>query len=236
MPFPPELISTAIGVGGATAGYAFREYRNRVRPFMQITEIDGTTTRRSDKVTIDDALAQAFTNSFYIKKLPTTCDLGSLYDHWDRADDIKQIWPLVRDDVDAVLSSSNEDEMSSAILELLKGSYFEKWMDVTIGDSSFTAILVEQVDKIHIYESDDNNGTVWFDFGVETQRFSRGLKHAAIRAKVEPWLQAIQYLHKSTIVSVLNEFRTILEGEFQLALQHAGDMRQTCNEHSPPAH
>ena len=64
MAIPTELQAVAIGLGGAALGYAFREYRNRVRPFFQITEIDGTITKRTDRAEITATTAEKLTDTF----------------------------------------------------------------------------------------------------------------------------------------------------------------------------
>ncbi len=231
----PELVTAIAGIGGAVFGYAFREYRNRVRPFFHVTDITGDISKRTDKIDVDPKIAKAFDDTFYIKPLSKKCRYGEFYDTWDRTDDIKQIWPHLRPNIDAIIEATSESELTIALNEVFKSRYFEQWLLLLLAKNRITfqdISTTPQDVKIPMYDSEENNGTIWCDFGFDARTFGRGMSHPAIRAKADPWLKSVQYLHHPSIASAMEQYKSILESEYNCALQHIDKMLQKVNEHS----
>jgi hypothetical protein len=73
------LISTILTLTAGLLGYAFREYRNRAKPFIAITKIMGEISKRPTEVEVPAPIVEAIKKSFYINKLELRDSLGDLY-------------------------------------------------------------------------------------------------------------------------------------------------------------
>jgi hypothetical protein len=189
-----EIITTTVAAllsGGL--GYAFREYRNRVRPFFQITAIDGSLTRRSDNLEIDPEISQKIENTFYIKPLSPKSDLGEIWDHWDRADDVKRFWPSISQVVDEILSSTNDNDLTTALGRVFEKTYIDRWLMLLLVNNRFIfpQLPEDSVKKVDVFFEDDRNGMVWFNFPNTAPNFGNNLNHGAIRARCQPFIDMI---------------------------------------------
>jgi hypothetical protein len=234
-----EVIAATVSAlisGGV--GYAVREYLNQVTPFFQITEIDGSLTRRSDEVEISSEIIQKTENTFYIKPIKPNSNLGEIWDHWDRAEDIKKSCPELAQILDEILFSTTDDSLISALGRGFKKTYFDKLLMILLVNNriKFPKLPRGSKEKIHSYFEDENNGMVWFDFPNDASNFGRGLKNKAIKARTEPFIKLICHLHHESIFKVMRQYKDILETEYKVAMEVSQPLERVVNDRSRWVH
>ncbi|HBG78283.1 MAG TPA: hypothetical protein DDW84_05475 [Phycisphaerales bacterium] len=221
MKLPYEIWGAIIGIGGAVLGYAFREYRNRVRPFFQITRITGDTIKRSDMVDVSKETSDKLKSTFYLDELTMNDHLGDVADVHERARQVRDWWPEDGPAVDRVLASNTDDELCHALTLALKFRSIEKWL-LTLLASDKLHVLVgttRGVPKIAVEEDEDDEGQVWFMFPNKAVSFGNHLKNAAIRAKCQPFIDAVKTLDHSAIKTTFTRFKELAEAEYRTSME-----------------
>lgn len=230
----PEILATLLAIVGAVLGYAFREYRNRARPFFQLTELGGDLLKRSDQTQIEESLSHSLSSTFYIKGLDAKSTVGEVWDCWDRADDVERRWPEVRDKLDKILASTSDDALMYSFPDLFDLKYFERWMMlILVADRiTFSKIPKQSVIRIKVFQSEDNKGSVWFAFPTKTVSFGNNFSEPAIGSKCTPFVNSIKYLHRDLIFSILRQYKDIMEEEHKAALSTIHDLKAISDAHS----
>jgi hypothetical protein len=230
----PEVLATLLAIIGAILGYAFREYRNKVRPFFQLSELTGGLTKRSDDVQVEQDIVDKLSNTFYIKELDQKNTLGEVWDRWDRADDVESYWPKVRDYLDKVLAATTDEALIRSLPELFELKYFGMWMMLMlVGDRiKFSKIPKALPTRIQVFDSEDKKGCVWFSFPTNAQDFGNNFSEPVIRSKCTPFINSIKYLHRDSLFSILRQYKDILENEYKAAVSSIHALKAIKDNHS----
>ena len=232
---PKELIAALTGLGGATIGYAFREYRNRVRPFFQITEIDGTMSKRDDRTEITEETSDKLTDTFFIKEVDQHTDLGTLSDCNGSIARMAIWWPQDKLAVDQIFEAMDDDSLCAALAATLNWPSVDRWLTQFLVSDRITVKKLPEnlVEQIPVHDdNDESNGQVWFLLPKKATNFGAGLKNRAVRAKCEPFIQAVRFLHHDTIKDVFRQFSQVVEKEYQIAIECRTEVKDKVNEKS----
>jgi hypothetical protein len=235
MAIPTELLLAAIGLGSAVIGYAFREYRNRVRPFFEITEIDGTTTKRTDRVEISGEIADKLTDTFSLTEVEKTTDLGTLSDCNASIKRMIKWWPEDRPSIDQVLGATDDASMCAALAATLGWRSVDDWLtQFLVSDRIIVKPLPAGLtEKVPVHDDEEEgHGQVWFLFPKKTTSFGNHFKNNAIRAKCEPLIQAIRFLHHEAIKDAFQQFSKVVEKEYQTAIECQTEVKEKVDEKS----
>jgi len=203
---PVEVTVTILSLIGALIGYAFREYRNRVNPLLEIIKMS-TTSKRSEKVEVDPYIVEALRDSFYPEEIQPEDSLGAVYDTWNRCDDMRKFWPDTKRDIEAVISATTDADFKSLLAKLLKEEPFEKWlMRLLINsrlDFNITTEVIDSPEIILTWYDPKGEGKhqVWFDLPPAGSCFGSCLDHPAIKDKCMPFILAVSRLHRPGIAS-----------------------------------
>jgi len=232
---PIELTIAIIGIVAAILGYAFREFRNRARPFFHITKVDGTIIRKSDRVPVTEEIRKNLETSFYIGNLSPSPELGVIGTTWNSADDVKQYWPDVENKIRETLTAASGENFITRLSEAFNMRFFEKMLLTCLVVDKITVnhkLTSDAPEVIPIYDEEEYEGSVWICFPERARQFGNHFKVPAIRAKCQPFLNAIQQFDKDAIISVLNCFLAVMHREYQTALRVEQPLHDIRNENS----
>jgi hypothetical protein len=231
---PTEILAALIGLAGAVIGYAFREYRNRARPFFQVTTVDGGMLKMLDEHEVEESITSELEDSFYIKKIEAKCLMRDIDDRWDKADDVKRFWPQVKDHVDQVLSSTKDESITDSLSRLLSLGQFDRWMMLLLVNDklSFENIPSEDDQRVATYRSQENNGSLWISFPNNAVNFGNNLQVGIIKSKVIPFIRVVTSLDKEIIFETLRQFKNIMEIEYQSAVSVVDDLKKIRDQNS----
>lgn len=234
---PPQIVAAIMALIGAVLGYIYREYRNKVQPFFQITKIDGAVNRRSDLVAIEKSVADRLLGSQILLKISTIREkafLGEIFDVWDRADDLQRHWPTVDEAIEEVLQASGDDKFIGALGNLVMSPYFDYWIinGLAIDKIPRPSVTTSRPAKIPIVDSKHDPNKVWICIPGKNFLFGRQLSEPAVRGKVTPLLDAISRVDKEPIRETLTAFRELLAPEFGRAEAVAPKLKEVIDHSS----
>lgn len=230
---PAEILAALIAILAGLAGYAFREYSNKVQPFFQILGIE-EFTQNSDDVSVDPNLKGILENTLILPELSANAKFRDIYELWYTADDIRKFWPDVKQAVNKVLSSQSEYELIDALASLFRLTYFQSWIILLLIQDRIEFINLPQNldEKINVFEDDDADGSVWITFPQKASQFGRSFNTPIIRAKCNLFLDSIKYLHRPSIDKAILSFREACEKEYNMANQIFHYLEDIIHEHS----
>lgn len=230
----PELLAALLGLAGAAAGYWYRELQNRSRPFFRVLGVNGDLFKRTDVIEIPQKISDRVADTFYVKGLSTKTTLGDLYEAWKKSVEVEQAWSTFKDEVNAIIASSDDQSLADALASLLSFPMFELWV--------LTMLLQERVTipkfrealpvKVPVHETEDYGGTVWFGFHSNARSFGRKLSNRAIRAACEPLIRLIEHLDADGLHAVFTDIRSVMEVEYGAASGVSNEMNQLLNHRS----
>ncbi len=230
---PYEIIGVIMGFIGAIVGYAFREYRNRVSPLLEIINI-GTTCKRSDKVNIDTRIVETLRDSFYPEEIQPEATLGDVFDIWDRCDFLEKLWPSTKRGIEAVINAESDDDFKSRLSDILRQRFFEKLLIKLLLnnrlDFGITPEILASQERIHTWFDEEQEHKVWFDLPPDARSFGKAIGHPAIRSKLEPFIIAVSRFHKTGIINAFRHFIRIFDADYTKALSCVHDLKNIDNE------
>jgi hypothetical protein len=233
MQVTPEIVATGTALAGAVLGYAYREYRNRMRPFLQIIQTDGSTTKGDQIVAVQPEVSASLEGSFYIKTPKDQQPLRDVREHWDKADDLKQLWPVTKTDVEAILAATTAEPMCDSLSEAFEGRFFDRTLRLLLVNNrlNIPATPAEKGEVVRVFD-DQKDDCVWLDFPTKAVAFGKGMTHPAVRARCEPLLALIRCLAIDELHRVFTQFKGILEAEYTAAMQTVDKLEQIIDQHS----
>lgn len=216
----------------AVVGYAYREYRNRVKPFLQIVRIDGTVTKTSDQVAVSQSTAAKLSSTFYLKKLESDAALGHVAEVRKRIALVKSEWPELLKTIEEVLVAATDADLCQALAEALDLTMVDDWLLRLLVKDLITVPQLQQgaLEKVPVHEDQNENGRVFFQFPGASTSFGRSFVHAAVRAKADGFIQAVRALDQPCIRSVFSQLKAIGQREYQAAMECAEEIKATTNE------
>lgn len=230
----PEVIATGVGILSAVTGYGFREYRNRIRPFFQVTRIDGEVTKNTDETIIDEEVVASLENSFYMKKIASKTRVRDALDKYKKAAQIKANWPEIEMLVGDVLSADDDASLIEALSRAFSNGAFERFVMVLLVTDRLVcpSASTDAQERITVYDSEERNGSVWLSFPANVQNFGNMFKDPAMRAKCAPLIDNVRFLCRDNLRRVFERFSRILEAENRIAVEVFPRLQVGINQHS----
>ncbi len=217
---PVEVLAVLVALLGGVVGYALREYLNRVNPLLEIIEIE-SRTKNSEEVRVDATTVDTLRDSFYIEEIKPGTNLGSVFQAWDRCDDLQKFWPETKEELEAVIQASSLEDFKTKLGLIVSRRYFGRWMTKLIInnhlDFQVTSAIEESPEQVHTWHDDE--GQVWFDLPPSGPAFATKLNHPALRDKHLPFFTAISRLHRPGIIAAFKRFIEILDADYEKALK-----------------
>jgi hypothetical protein len=231
---PYEIWATVIGIGGAVLGYAFREYRNRVRPFFQITRIAGDTIKKSDRVNVSKETSDKLKSTFYLDELKMNDRLGNVSNVHKQAEQVRNWWPEDRPTIDQVLASNTDDELCHALISTTNFRSIERWLLILlVSDKLHVSVgAARGAPKIAVEEDDEDEGRVWFMFPNKAVSFGNHLKNAAFRSKCQPFIDAVKTLDHDAIKTTFTRFKELAEAEYRSSMECLPELKNLSDTNS----
>jgi hypothetical protein len=240
MPLPAwmtvESMTAVGGLLGGLAGYAIREFQNRITPFFQIYSIAGGSVAGWERVDVDIDIRTQIEDTFYIKPLDKNEPYLEVFKCWDRADDVKQLWPKVRSLVDDVLGA-DEQGLEEALYHLLDSAWFDRWFTILTARSDLTFPTADQEaeKKTSVFidpQEQEKNGTIWISTPYGATSFAQQMNNPAMHQRLLPFVQCVERLEADKIKTVLTNFKQTLETEYQVALKVSTSLKEVVDSYS----
>lgn len=218
------LITATVTVLAGGAGYLFREYRNRAKPFTAVTKVGGNFRKGSSVIDVPEPLLDSLAGAFAINKLDSRDTLDEIYSSWKDARRVTDsggdfIGTLTKI-VDAAHREDREDVLRLLPKALGRGQY-EKWVTLLLAKDAIdipdrrAGLDVE----IPTWESDEHGGCVWIGFpGGTATTFGMGFESTPIlRDKCLPVVELIEHLDYDGLASVFEQVETLMSDELTIA-------------------
>lgn len=215
---PTEIAVALLSIASAVVGYAFREYRNRVRPFFQVVSLSGNTTKRTDHlrdpadVKEADRCAGQIEGSFLLNAIAAPYSLGDLHELAGIARQVTDTWPDLRTKIDAALAAKSRTEFVPALGNVFASSPFDLWMLRCIVSERIRVPSIHNPgeDVIGVFPSSEHGGSRWLIFGGKSSNFGSNMDNKAVEALSMPFLDAVRTADQDVLGTTLREFRTIM--------------------------
>jgi hypothetical protein len=229
IPTRPEILKPILALMGSVVGYAFREYQNRISPFVQITNIKGNYFAGWRPISIKKDLYKDFKNSFLIPELPDSPKTLQVYSALQKIRSITKYWPDTKSQIESLLGITNDNEYEEGLYLLLKNPRFDEWftqltLKSKIHFSQSSNILPEKI-ACHADPNATNEGMIWVSTSYGTVGFAKNLKNPAVKARLDPFISNVKNLDLSNINNSLNQFIAIMNNEHTIALAHKNSLQ-----------
>lgn len=233
----PGIIEGLTALAGTILGYAIREYQNQIAPFFQVYKIQGDSIAGWEKSDVPENLRRDLAGSFYIKDLEPQERVFELYKCWDRADDIKKFWPAVEPLLLRVLSSPSEADLEEAVFRLCESNWFDEWFTRLLSRSqlrfeSSPSSLPHKINVILDVKDKDKNGVLWISTAYGTTSFGQQMNNPAMRQRFEVFIENLKKLDAERLKKTLNEFKVVLEREYQISLKVTDHLKKLIDSSS----
>lgn len=232
------LLTVGLTVVAGIVGFLYREYRNRVQPFMAITIVEGDIKDKTSEVDLPISLVNTLKEAFY---------LTGLSDH-ERLENVNTCWRetqgFVKHGQDSLESadrligaaeSGNASEIQSALAKVLSGAVEDGWIramltqGVVIPPSPNLGLPV----VVHAYPSNDHDGCVWLDFPRSALWFGSGFdKHRIVKEKCQPLIDLIERLDAKGLAETFKGMKKAVESELRIAKDIGPLLKKTLDENS----
>jgi hypothetical protein len=214
----PDFIPPFFAAAGSLAGYAFREYRNRVTPFLQIVNVSGDNFRNSDSCKLDANVINQLKAAASTEPLTERSTLKEVYGAWDSMSEISINWPKYKDKVHAFLANNAIEEYRSLLWQLFRYQHFDDTLtrlltagklSVPSADSTLQPIL----DSFY----DPDGAWIVFPNGNASLGTNYKTDSQIVQKRLSPFLDLVIRLEIPKIQSVLADYEKILSEDYYIA-------------------
>lgn len=232
----PQILAAVITVGltvlAAIIGYFFREFRNRAKPFLSITHVEGNLFTSSKRIDVPEPITQSLKDSIIITSLSSRDTLYEIKKASDDSREVTEQAPELLEMIQQFSESAGNNEFASAqsiLGKILVRKTFERWIIYLFAQSM---IIPPKVDKqlpkvIPVSESNEYEGC--FLIAVPGMAFSFG-KHLSkltiLKPHVEDLVALVERMDLKGLVTLFNQ----IESKIQSVLETAKDLKPLLNE------
>ncbi len=238
----PQILAAVITVGltvaAGIAGFLFREYRNRIRPFIAITKVEGDFREGSTRVEIPISLLNALNEAVYMNKLSANERLNEVFQTWTEARELIRRGPEFLSLLDSAISAADAiqpQDVQKALERMLNNEAFDRWICYLF---SMNVVAAPDVNKdlpiaIHMYPSDQRDGCVILDFPKSPVWFGTGFdKYQIKKQKCQPFLDLVVRLDLIGLTKVFHPIKRAMEKEIGIAKDIEPVVRKLLEENS----
>ena len=233
-PFLIFLLTVLAGV----AGYFFREFKNRAKPFLAIKKIEGGFRKLGQFIEIDPKIVDRLKQAIYLKKLDNNDSLGEIYSTWEEVDKFVAYGKILLEYIDNIINAVEKndiDVLKKSLSKLLSIEFFGEFL-VLIIDGNY--LKIPECDEeakiiIQVYDSDEKDGCVWFDFHQKDVQFGHSFnKYAILKDKCLKFIKMISVLDIISIKIVFTSIKEFLQQEFEISKDCSKYLLDIQNENS----
>ncbi len=218
-------------------GYLFREFQNRVKPFIEILYVNGTVTKGSDKIIIEDeAVFELGKDCVYIDSFEKNMTINEVGEILKQCMYIKD----VRKDLNDILLEILESDDSNTILKI-----FSKLCSIENFDDLITKVIAgdrilpyEAIDKTNgekikiFFDEKEYEGTYWIAFPKNTTTIGRKLNTKPLFDKFSNFIDTIKYWDINGLKHYLSNLKEFIELHYQKANQFFPIAEKIINKNS----
>lgn len=232
------LLTAFLTFFGAIIGYFLREYQNRAKPFIAIKEVRGDMYKDLQSIKISKDTIKELDSSVLIKKLIENDILRNVEESFFEAHKINKYGNDLIELIDNTISAINnkdEDNFLKLISQTFMGVDYNYWILVLVTSEQLNPPNIKEdlPIKIEIIDSDEYDGSVWFNFTRGATNFGEGFHESPIlRAKSDFFIKLIQTIDFEGLANVFFQIRNIFEKELMIAKDLVTKLDEIRNENS----
>lgn len=227
------LISSVTGI----LGYFFREWQNRVTPFIEVLTIDGTTTKGTDTIEIeDDSLIDIGKGCEYLDTFTKKMTLSDIYSLHKQCLIAKYVYSEFNDKLNEILYSSEPQKIEKIFSRLCSSETFDNYLTKAIaGDRLKPYKNVNNQNAIRynvIFDANEEKGTYWIPFENNTTTLGNRLNTEALKIKFQDLIDIIIYWDVDGIKHYIKQLQSLIDKHNQAANQIYPFAEKFINENS----
>lgn len=228
------MLEALIGLVSAILGFGLREYINRLRPFFQLVEVDGDTRKVADRPDVSADLREQLSSSIIIKPLSASSNIDEVYDKRAETRRVLTSSTDLEELTNEVLSASHELAWYEALANLIAKRRFRDWMLRLLVNDTIKIDEKPRRRKIRVeyFDDDESGGCVWFVFPSRSVRFGNKLNSQVIRAKAQPFIDAVSLGERELVDSALAAYISVFEREREIATCCMSELNAIVNRNS----
>ena len=232
------ILTALLAFCGAIIGYFLKEYQNRSKPFISLQRMNGKITKQTQYVKISKNDCKELASSIFITKLNEEDELSEVSKSSSDAEKINEYGKGFINLIDKVIDTiknKDEDGFLSLISKLLSDRDYEYWIfRMTAAEHVNPPNIKEDLPiKIEIYDSEENDGCIWFSFPRGSTSFGKGFhKHPIIRAKADYFIKLIQLIDFEGLGNVFDQVKQLFGKELLIAKEFGTKLEEILNENS----
>ncbi len=231
-----SLVTAIITISAAILGYLFREYRNRVKPFLLIQNIEGNFTKTTESVKIPDSIILLLEKSRFINKLNKNDSLINIRDSYKYISSIEIVSKEIIEKMNNLIVSLEESNLELSkrnLSELLVYRMFESWLIRLLASDELNikSSTDESPEIIPVFSSDEFNGSIWFAFPENSVQFGNAFNtHIILKSKCEPFIEIVKKFDIPQLLNVIKDVFTIIKKEIEISKELYPQLEDIMNQ------
>jgi len=218
------ILTAGLSIIAGVAGYFYREYRNRVEPFVAIKSIRGDIKKLSQNIEIPNPIVTSLKKTITLNKLYENDSVGEVYETAKTINRFKSDESDPIEKLKLILSMTKENKIEESLdllSKILLVSSYSNFIFYVIATSKITVPKVNPDLQImnHIYPSNEFNGSLCISFLNSTavvfgENFN---KHEMIREKCMNFAHLIERADIIGLNSVFSQIKDLYENDMNIS-------------------
>ena len=198
------IITVALTMLGGVIGYLIKEYRDRLRPMISVTDIQ-VLTKKADPVNVPDEIVEATQKSFSIRELKSSENVDAVRTAYEDVKDLIQYSDQFLETIEKVIASALKNdaiELSNNLAKCLNKVINDRWLRILLGNDH----VIPKPSKndlpivVSTFYSQGDNGCVLFDFPSASTPFGMNFdKEPLLKDKCMKFVHIVERLDYDAI-------------------------------------
>jgi hypothetical protein len=233
------LVGSAVAVISGALGYAFREWRNRAKPFIAVTKFTGDVRISDSETAVPSEVSDVLAPAFYLDQVADKVELGRINQLFDEGARMLEHGPVIRRRIDAIVSAiannTPDATLVTLLIDLCGPSYMDEYFGHLLARDRVRPKPTEQpaAPKFSAHYSEQNDGCIVVGFPNRPITLGMGFKtDEFMKARFEPLVVVIQNLDRPALVDVLARVREQIGAEEEIALKLRPELQRILDANS----
>lgn len=222
------LLTVLLTFVGAIVGYIFREYKNKAKPFVAVTKVEGNLNDASKPIDLTADIVDSSKTIFDIT--------GIQLNNKSRSNEITKLLAEVRDIIDNApeflvliedfsnfVRSNDSKGAQGSLVKIMENPTYDQWMVLLIGKTAIPLPQPRNKDQVYVEVSEEHtmhNGCYALKFSGRTITFGSNLKdYNLLKRDCRQFVSLIEYSDFESIQSVFLEVARILRKALDISRQ-----------------
>ena len=231
------IITAVLSVTTGVIGYLFREWQNRVIPFSELLTIEGTMTKATDEVKVEDESHLEIGEScVYIDSLSKEITVGDLSEIRKQCFDIKRKRNILNDEFKKLIETEDSDKIEKLFSRLCSNEDFDNFITKLIAGDRIKPYEFSKTDKSLkfdvTFDEKEEKGSYWIPFQNNTTTLGNNLNIKPLKTKFNNLIDTIKYWEIDGIKHYIKQTQELLDQHYQTAIQLLPITEKLVNESS----